>query len=222
MKTIAKAFFVILFSALFFLSVVYGANTRSTTMTWVVVAGTDHSVAYGGSCTPSAFYFVESDAVHDSDADGNATQVVPNSSSEGGSGTYCQDGSTKEGMTITNNGNIDINIDGNFTVAFSGADLNIVLKVWKGNDTHCGTNGMGGWQDPCSVTAAGNPVTTTTCRKYDVDNETTVANLIGGLQAGDTNALCFSGDFNNPVGFVSGIAQGSYAHVFDTNSKRAT
>jgi hypothetical protein len=67
---------------------------------------------------------------------------------------YCQS-STLAPITVTNVGNVDINVDGNFSSAFSGVDKNLVLKVWRGNDSGCGTdgNGMGGWQRKCSVTS---------------------------------------------------------------------
>ncbi len=66
---------------------------------------------------------------------------------------FCQS-STLAPMTVTNVGNVDINVDGNFSSAFSGVDTNLVLKVWRGTDSGCGTdgNGLGGWQEPCGVT----------------------------------------------------------------------
>lgn len=66
---------------------------------------------------------------------------------------FCQS-STLAPMTITNVGNVDINVDGNFSSAFSGVDTNLVLKVWRGTDSGCGSdgNGLGGWQEPCGVT----------------------------------------------------------------------
>lgn len=66
---------------------------------------------------------------------------------------FCQS-ETLAPMTITNVGNVDINVDGNFSSAFAGADTNLVLKVWRGTDSGCGTdgNGLGGWQEPCDVT----------------------------------------------------------------------
>ncbi|MEK6820914.1 MAG: hypothetical protein AABY11_00755, partial [archaeon] len=143
------------------------------------------------------------------DDDGNAARVPP--SSARGAGSLCQSDSIA-GMTITNTGNGSTNIDGNFASAFTGSDVNIVLKVWMGTGSGCGTGGMGGWQEPCSVTGITSPVTASTCKKFDQSNATTGSRLVTGLGAGDTNQLCFSGDFN---GFV--IA-GDHNQTFNTGT----
>ncbi len=66
---------------------------------------------------------------------------------------FCQS-STLAPMTVTNVGNTAINIDGNFSSAFSGVDINLELKVWQGTGSGCGVdgNGLGGWQRDCNVT----------------------------------------------------------------------
>ncbi|MFH0969878.1 MAG: hypothetical protein V1776_00225 [Candidatus Diapherotrites archaeon] len=124
---------------------------------------------------------------------------------------FCQD-NTLSPYTITNTGNVVVNIDGNFTSAFSGSDANIVLKAWMGTGNGCGTWGMGGWEEPCSVTGTTNPITSTACKKWDSGNATIASRLITGLGAEDTNQLCFSGDFN---GFVSA---GDHNKVFQAGA----
>jgi hypothetical protein len=210
----------VLVALLFLIPIVYAATT-TTTMTWVVPTNKSHTATYGAACSTSAFYFVESDANHDGlDYDGNATQVRPNSSTNGGAATKCQS-STLAPILITNNGNVTVNVDGNFSAGFSGDDTNMLLKVWMGTGSGCGaasasdggdSNGLGGWEVDCSVTVATNPVTIATCRHYDVDNETAAGRLITNLAINDANQLCFSGDFNG------GMTQGNHAGTFQIGS----
>ncbi|MCR4369193.1 MAG: hypothetical protein NUV67_04780 [archaeon] len=188
---------------------VYAAATNDTTMTWVVASNASHTLAYAGACSSSSFYFVESTCTFDSDADGNGSKCLPQTTSAGG--TACQDASTYA-VTITNNGNVAANIDGNFTDAFSGVDTNIVLKIWMGNETGCGANGLGGWAQDCTVTTSTNPVTATTCRNFNEFTETAAGRLTTSLGVNDTNGLCFSGDFNGTV------SQGEHAVTFRTTS----
>ncbi len=112
--------------------------------------------------------------------------------------TFCQS-STLSPLTLTNSGNTTVNVDGNFASAFTGNDVNVVLKVWMGDGTGCGAdgNGLGGWEKDCSVTGTTNPVTSTTCKNYNQFNATIGSRLVTNLAAGDTNQLCFSGDFNS-------------------------
>jgi hypothetical protein len=114
--------------------------------------------------------------------------------------TFCQS-ETVAPITITNNGNTAVNIDGNFSTAFSGADVNIALKAWMGTGAGCGTdgNGLGGWEGTCSVSGATTAVSATQCKEWNTSNATTASRLTTQLGAGDTNALCFSGEF---IGFV--------------------
>ena len=188
----------------------YATPATDVTMTWVVPSSLSHSIGYGGACNASTFYFVESNCVYDSDIDGNGSKCVPTSDIAGTSD--CQDASALQAITVQNNGNIAFDLDGNFTAGFAGADVNILLRAWQGNDTHCGTAGLGGWESPCTVTGATDPVTTTTCRMYDSVNETAAGRLMTALPAGDTNGLCFSGDFNG------GMSQGNHAVAFRVTS----
>jgi hypothetical protein len=125
---------------------------------------------------------------------------------------FCQSSSTAP-ITIKNNGTTPIpTIDGNFASAFAGADINVVLKVWMGTGSGCGTDGMGGWEKDCSVTGTDSPVTQTQCKNYNEYNDITASRLVTSLPAGDTNQLCFSGDFN---GYVS---SGDHNGTFQTGS----
>ncbi|MDP2665892.1 MAG: hypothetical protein Q8P05_00085 [Candidatus Diapherotrites archaeon] len=110
---------------------------------------------------------------------------------------FCQS-ETLSPFTITNVGGSSVDLDGNFSSAFTGTDLNIVLKVWQGTGSGCGSddNGLGGWEKDCSVTGTTTPPTATTCRQYNQSNAITPARLVTGLGGGDTNQLCFSGDMN--------------------------
>lgn len=129
----------------------------------------------------------------------------------GTGGPYCQS-STLAPFTLTNTGNVDINVDGNFASVFAGVDINLVLKTWMGTGTGCGTdgNGLGGWQKDCTITGITSPVTQTACKNYNSSNATIASRLITNLVQGDTNQLCFSGDFN---GFVQA---GDHNEVFQT------
>ncbi|HZX19987.1 MAG TPA: hypothetical protein VFF13_03160 [archaeon] len=192
---------------------VYAATEVNTTMTWVVPSSVSHTLAYGGACSSSNFFFVETNCVFDSDIDGNGSKCLPYDAASAGSA--CQAAGTA-GATVTNNGNVAFNLDGNFTAGFSGVDTNLVLKVWMGTGSGCGTSGLGGWAQDCTVTVATNPVTATTCRNYNVNNETSAGRLVSSLAASDTNQLCFSGDFN--AGFGNGVSQGSHAVTYQTTS----
>ncbi|QQR92793.1 MAG: hypothetical protein IPJ89_00940 [Candidatus Iainarchaeum archaeon] len=128
---------------------------------------------------------------------------------------FCQS-ATIAPFTIYNNGNTDINVDGNFSSAFSGNDTNLVLKVWQGTGSGCGTAGMGGWEKDCSVTNPQTDLGTSTCRQYNQSNATTAGRLVSNLGTGDSNQLCMSGDINTYV------AGGTHAKEFVTNDRNAT
>lgn len=212
MKKLKLLFFVLILTIIF-AGIAFAASI-STTMTWVVPTNKSHTVDYSNSCSQSAFYFVESDANLDGyDIDGNAGRVAPTSTSAGSA--WCQSGSVAS-MLITNNGNAAINLDGNFDAAFSGVDTNLVLKVWMGNGSGCGTGGFGGYAKDCTVTGS-NPVTQTTCRQFNSTNATTAGRLVTSLAINDSNQLCFSGDFNGGD-FNSGVSVGSHAVTFRTTS----
>ncbi len=113
---------------------------------------------------------------------------------------FCQS-STLTPFTITNTGGAATNIDANFSTAFAGDDLNIVLKAWMGNGIGCGAdgNGLGGWEKDCSITSTTSAVTPTQCKTWNNLNATTNSRLVTSLGAGDTNQICFSGDLNSFV-----------------------
>ncbi len=199
MKKVTVLSFVIVV-ALLFLPFVSG-NVATTTMTWFVATVKSVSVSYGSPCTSSAFFFVESNAQFDPDSDGNWARNVPQSTRIGAGDTNCQT-SSQAGMVVSNNGTASINVDGNFTSAMSGADINIELKVWQGS-SGCGTNGLGGWEEPCSVTSTTTAPTTTTCREYSSGSSnaaTAGQRLVTALAVFSSQQLCFSGDAN---GFLS-------------------
>jgi hypothetical protein len=185
---------------LIFLAAFALANFLTTTMTWYVPSNKSHSIAYGGTCSSTAFFFNESNAVIDNDVDGNANQILPYTLRTGGSA--CQSSSVA-GVVITNNGNTSENIDANFAAAL---DTNVWLKVWQGTGSGCGTNGFGGWSRTCSVVSTTSPVTSAACKDFNSTNSTVTSRLVSSLPAGDTNQLCFSGEFMG-----SGFAQ--YANV---------
>ncbi len=173
------------------------ANVVSTTMTWFVASVKTVSITYGSPCTSTAFFFPETKAEHDADSDGNWARTVPHSNRAGD--TNCQT-ATQAGATVSNAGTATFNLDGNFSAAFSGADLNIVLKVWLGS-TGCGTNGMGGWEKDCSANGADtNAPSTNACRNFNQFNETAGGRLVTSLAVFGSQQLCFSGDGNVFVG----------------------
>ena len=108
---------------------------------------------------------------------------------------FCQT-QTIAPITIANTGQSNLNMDGNFSAAFSGNDINLVLKVWQGTGSGCGAYGMGGWEKDCSVTGATTDLGTSTCRQFNSTNATSNGRLVTALAAGDSNQLCFSGDIN--------------------------
>jgi hypothetical protein len=182
-----------------FLGTFVSANLSTTTMTWVVASIKSLSVAYGSPCTPSAFFFNETNAQFDPDSDGNAARVVPQATRTGAGDTNCQS-SSQAGIVVTSTGTASINVDGNFTSAMTGADINLELKVWQGS-SGCGTFGLGGWEEPCSVSSITTAPGTTTCKEYSsasgIDLEGT--RLITALAPFSATQLCFSGDFNTFV-----------------------
>lgn len=220
MKMQKKILIPILVLAMIFLSSFVFANMVTTTMTWVVASAKSHSIAYGGSCSATAFFFVETNAVQDNDADGNAAKILPYNLRSGGSA--CQAAGTAS-MVISNTGTIATNIDANFAAAL---DANIWLKVWMGNGdaaTDCGTDGLGGWAKICSLPGAADvttPVTYTTCRDFNSSNSTTGARLVTGLTITDTNHLCFSGELVGPVIDLPSKVSGNIDHngTFQTST----
>lgn len=204
---------IIVLGFLIFGTLASAADLSTTTMTWFVPTIKSISVAYGSPCSSTAFFFVESNAQYDSDSDANWARAVPQSTRTGAGDTNCQS-SSQAAIVITNNGNTTINIDGNFTTGMTGSDINLELKVWMGTGSGCGTNGMGGWQEPCSVSGITSAPTSTTCKEFSsastVDTEGT--RLVTSLPALDTNQLCFSGDLNGSTGY--GATSGDHNKTF--------
>ncbi|MEK6941355.1 MAG: hypothetical protein AABW85_00675 [archaeon] len=192
------------------------ADVQTTTMTWFVPSSKSHSIAYGGTCTSTIFFFPEDQAALDNDADGNAAQILPFNARSGGSA--CQS-STVAGMTITNTGTVTETIDANFAATL---DTNVWLKVWEGTGAGCGTGGLGGWQRFClahtgatttDVNSSGN------CRDFNSSDTTGSRRLITSLPAADTNQLCFTGDLLPAIyGQAAKITQGDKNGSFRTST----
>ncbi|MFH1391146.1 MAG: hypothetical protein ABIH20_02425 [Candidatus Diapherotrites archaeon] len=203
---------------------VYSATTATTTMTWVVPSAVAHTLSYGGTCSQNNIFFVEDTCTIDADVDGNGSQCLPYEAASGG--TVCQSASLAP-LTITNTGNVSVDIDANIVGdAFDGADLNLVLKVWMGDGAGCGASGLGGWEFDCTASNEGDTttaVTASTCRNFNQFNETTGGRLVNTLLVTDTNTLCISGDFNAGPNFTQGgaggVSQGSHTITnFQTTS----
>jgi len=199
-----------------FLSLYVIADQQTATMTWVVPSAKSHSVAYGGSCSSIAFFFPEDQATLDSDIDGNAAMILPQQDRVG---TAACQASDTAGMTIKNTGTSSINIDANFSAA---GDANTWLKVWSGTGSGCGTNGMGGWEFLCSQTGnTAGPVFTTGCKDFNTGNATTATTLIASLGNGDSNQLCFSGEFRADIGdwlYPADVSAGDYNRTWQTST----
>ena len=182
----------VLFSTLAF------ANVSTTTMTWFVASVKTLSVSYGSPCSSTAFFFNETNAQFDPDSDGNAARVVPQSTRIGLGDTNCQS-SSQASITVSNAGTATINVDANFAAAFSGADVNLVLKAWQGS-SGCGASGLGGWEKDCSVSSTTSAPGTSTCKQWNSTNATAGSRVITSLAVFAATQLCFSGDFNTFVG----------------------
>ena len=194
------------FALLFLLLAPFAAaNVVTTTMTWFVASVKTISVSYGSPCSSAAFFFNESNAQYDTDTDANWARAVPQSTRTGAGDTNCQS-SSQAGITIQNVGTATVNVDFNFSDALSGADVNLELKVWQGS-AGCGTNGMGGWEEPCSVTSTTSAPGTTTCKEWSsgTGTDTEGSRVVTSLATYATQQLCFSGDLNGSTG-LGGVA----------------
>ncbi len=199
LKILTIAIFLIGFSLIVF------ADTQTTTLSWVIPSSVAHTLGYGGGCSTDAMYFVESNAVLDSDIDGNCSQVVPYDAESAGS--TCQSDSAAP-ITVTNGGNIPIDVNVSITTTL---ETGVTLKGWLGDDTtYCGTNGIGGWEVTCSVVALDDTTvpTTTTC----VQISDTTTHVFDNLRVSDTNHLCLAADFTGM----------SYGTTTDTLQTEAT
>ncbi|MBI4043996.1 MAG: hypothetical protein HY393_04290 [Candidatus Diapherotrites archaeon] len=200
------------------------ATLSTTTMTWVAGTNKSFTTTYGAACSGTSFFFVETDAnvnFGDADSDGNWAMVRPNSSSGGGTTTFCQSTALRP-IVLTNNGNSTLNIDGNFLVDLNSTDVNIQLKVWMATATGCGVgpdgNGFGGWEKPCSVVSTTGAVTISTCKDFNSSVDTVASRLISSLPIGDSNGLCFSGETlqgpQTPGGAGGNISSGNHPLQF--------
>lgn len=206
----------LIYAIVFLFSVgVYAATTQTTSMTWVVPSAVAHTLSYPGTCAQNNIFFIEDQCNWDADVDGNASQCLPYDDAIGSN--VCQS-SSLNALIITNTGNVSVDMDINIVGDdFSGADLNLVLKIWMGDGSGCGAGGLGGWEFDCTASADGDTttaVTTTTCRTLNQFNEDTGGRLVDTLLTADTNGLCLSGDFNAGSGFIQGgiggVSQGSH------------
>lgn len=192
---------------------VIAATSASTTMVWFVPTDRSITVAYGGSCSATAFFFVESIALDDPDVDGNGSRILP-AISRTGTDSNCQSSSVA-GITVTNAGNVAYDVNASFS---ANIDENLWLKVWQGTGAGCGTLGFGGWDLRCRFTEndAGSDLNQAGgCRDFNSSNETISATLATSLPINDTNQLCFSGDFLGSIsGAKSNVAQGDHNGTF--------
>lgn len=131
---------------------------------------------------------------------------------------FCQS-STLAPITVTNNGNQDVNVDINLLTAFSGTDINLALKEWMGTGDGCGSdgNGMGGWEDVCSAAVTSAP-TSSTCTVFTSANATTNHRVATKLLQGDSNQLCFSGETWTASLGTTFAGTGDYNHTAQTGA----
>ncbi len=194
------------------------ANLTTTTMTWFVGSSKSISLSYGSPCSSIAFFFVESNAQYDNDTDGNFARTVPQAARVGAGDSNCQS-SSQAAISVYNNGTATTHVDGNFTTNMDGtADVNLELKVWQGS-SGCGTNGLGGWEEPCSVTSTTSAPGTTTCKEFSsgaVADANAGTRLITSLAIYTATQLCFSGDLNGITGV--GAAAGDHNKTFQIGS----
>lgn len=190
------------------------ADQDTTTFTWVVPSNKAHTITYGGSCSTSAFYFVEGSAGSvDTDIDGNADKILPTSDSAGTS--FCQSDSVAS-MLITNTGNVTEDINAFFTEM----DVNLQAGVFMGTGSGCGSGGLAGWQSNCEVVGVDSPVTQSTCRDFNASADTGSVMLIDNLAASDTNQLCWFGRFKGlNDSEPAAVPQGSYEETLTTETE---
>ncbi len=164
------------------------ADIETTTVTFVIPSSTEHSVAYGGSCSSSNFYFVENDTTKD------GSQTMINATADTGATSSCQDGSTSA-ITVSNAGSSIINVSANFTVALPSG---ITVKA---------ANATAGYESSCSGT-----VTATTCA--DIPNGASVIlakNMAAQTGTADIWIWVDMSSFNSGVA-TSGIARTMQTH----------
>lgn len=190
------------------------ADQDTTTFTWVVPENKAHTIAYGGSCSTSAFYFVEGSAGSvDTDIDGNADKILPFDAASGGGA--CQSDSVAS-MTITNSGNVTIDLNAFFTEM----DVNLQAGVFMGTGAGCGTAGLAGWESNCTVVGVDSPVTQSTCRDFNASADIGSVMLIDDLPASDTNQLCWFGRLKGlNDSEPAAVPEGSYEETLTTETE---
>ncbi|MBI4215028.1 hypothetical protein HY546_03450 [archaeon] len=191
-------------TSLFIFAILAGAvlaDTRTTTITVVVATSVSHSIAYGGSCSSSAFYLRTDTALDAAIVVSGKTQTnrsLPYDSQTGGA--VCQS-QTVNALNITNTGNVLLDLN----ASLDSVVANISIKVSNGNITsgtdRCGTSGTGGWQIFCDY-ETGNDTTSaptkSNCRNISATSRPALKGVpaVGG-SLHQSGGLCFFMDTNN-------------------------
>ena len=206
---ILKVTFIITVLATFVL-----ADQKDTTMTWVVPASIAHSLAYGGGCDASNFFFV----VNTTTGNGH----LWGSGCTGGAGIYACENATiprddnlgtnpcqnvsAGAITVTNDGNAVINI----SVQMYLAQTNITLKAQHAiSGTGCGTNGNQSYDSgACGNDPAGPPneascITVTSTEKI----------LIKHLNVSQSQETCWFSDFEGTITASNSTNVSTYGEI---------
>ncbi len=154
------------------MSLIVIADTDDTTVTFIIPQSIAHSLAYAASCTSSNFACIESDGSYQGTQNYiNITQI---------DGTPCQAAGTPA-VTITNNGNANLNVTWQFTSALPSG---VTFKV--GN-----TSTM--WQSSCSLSAT----STWVASQCKTVTDSTASKVAYNLAASGTEQIWAACDFNN-------------------------
>lgn len=165
------------------------ADTKQTTLTWVIPANVSHMLEYGGTCSASAMYFVESNALEGATPiNGTASKIPPYNSASGGAS--CQDGTNKVAIKVNNTGNVPFDVNARITTTL---ETGVTLKAWLSNGTHCGTDGMGGWEATCSKTGADDDSVATTTACVTVGD--TTKQILADVAISSSAGICLAADF---------------------------
>ena len=202
MKFTLKTIFILIAVAGFLILPIATANDSDTTLSWVVPANFAHSIAYGGSCNASAMYFIEADGT----IDGTDVNLIPYSAAS--AGTVCQSAALTP-IKITNSGNVIIDINARTSAALTSG---VTLKMWLGNGG-CGTGGLGGSEDTCSKSGAGDATVATQTACVAVTDS--VKQIVADLATSTDQNLCLSAAF-------SGVAQGTNTSTLKIGSWTST
>lgn len=106
------------------------AEADTYTVTWVIPSSVAHSASYGGACDSTKLYFTD----EDSTSDGTMAKINVSSDADANS-AYCQDAASGV-ITLTNNGNTDINITAKISSALSGVTLKMAT-AYAGYEANC-------------------------------------------------------------------------------------